>query len=1055
MIGKKFTTTRIGDCEAPYYKKPASLRWSRFSESRKGLKRKIVIFLLGAPLVAGALFLMAIIYFSIGLPDVRNLDQYRVSQSTFIYDRNGKELYAIHGDENRESIEVFDKTGKTYEKGDCFKERDLCALSEGYRYAVLATIAIEDDRFYSHHGFDAERLVKAVFSQFLPTVKSRGGSTITQQYIKNTLLTPEKSLSRKIRELILAVKIENVLSKEEIMELYLNRIPYGSNAYGIELAAKTYFNKEAKDLTLAEAAILAALPNAPTRYSPYGNYRYTKILKTFTEKELERNPLDAESDLDQDEFVRGLLGTVIDLTALAPAEQGVAVPTEQSEVVSPSPDAESIGATPESPKRLTLENTDLKENVIYVKGRTDLVLQRMYDLGYITEDEKKSALEESWDKEFLRARENILAPHFVLYIREMIEEKYGKEVVEQGGLKVYTTLDYDLQKFAEDAIAARKDTFKETHDASNAALVSMDRETGEVLALVGSADYFDEEIDGSVNMAMSYVQPGSSFKPIVYGLAFTRGMLQPATVLYDVETKFGGHTHVAQNYDGTFTGQMSVRRALGQSRNIPAIKAYYLAGEQELIVPFAQSLGVEFLDPTTEHGSSLALGSAELKFFSLVEAYRTISNYGIKTEPRFILKVENNKGEILEEWKAEPKESQIAFGEVKELSENTLTATETAAEQSPASSSQEATTPQISGESIPTITLDPQAAYLITDILADPGPRLGPNLTIPGWQNAAKTGTSNKRVINNPDNENDDQIFPSNLLTFGYTNELVTGVWVGNSDGAVMKRTADGYNLAAPIWKEFMIKALEKKVPSYFSIPSGITKVKISKSSGLLPNVETTPAEMITEDLFASYAIPEVVEDKFTKIAIDKKTKKLWTENCPLQNKIEKAFEVHKELFPQYTDWQEGVDEWAKKQDILIPEEKCDDDYKREFDALPTVQILAPFNHGEVPYKPFKVYAFASSPNGIANVEFYLGDMLQYQTKTAPYIGNIRPPATAGAGAKRTIIVRAYDKYGFSTDASAEIRFDPTLDKIQKPAEYDALYTTGRIASPDPASPSQ
>lgn len=1041
-MNNNFRTRKIGGEKRIFI--PKSLNWRTFGkENNLNWKKLALIFFVYLPLGGVVLFFLMIVYFSIGLPDVRDLEQYRESQSTFIYDRNGVELYAIHGDENRESVELFDRSNPAFKKKVCEKETDLCALTDGYKYVVLATIAIEDDRFYDHHGFDAERLAKAIVSQFLPTVASRGGSTITQQYIKNTLLSPERKISRKFRELILAVKLENVFNKEEIMELYLNRIPYGSNAYGIELAARTYFNKEAKDLTLAEAAILAALPNAPTRYSPYGDYRYAKILKTFSEKNLERRKIDSEADLDEDEFVRGLLGTVVDLKNQATVE----APTPEEVDEASEDTAEEV---PEKKLHPTPLTTELGRNVIYVKGRTDLVLQRMRDLGYITEDEMRVALEESWNKEFLRARENIEAPHFVLYIKQILEEKYGREVIEQGGLKVYTTLDFTLQKMAEKAVEEKHEFNITNFDTSNAALIAYDKKTGEVLAMVGSADYFSEEIDGSVNMAMSYIQPGSSFKPFVYALTFAKGVLQPATVLYDVGTKFGNEQHVVDNYDGKFRGPMSVRQALGQSRNVPAVKAYFLIGFQEPIVEMAEKAGIEFLDPATEHGSSLALGSAEVKFSSLVEGFMTLSNYGVHKEPITILKIENNEGEILEETeisKEREKDPLVSFGEIisteptDEVIPNLKELTpEVAEEFNPPSAAPGA---ENGGE----LAVDPQAAYLITNILADESVRLGPNLTLPGYPNATKTGTSNKRFDNGtPDFRGDDKILPSNTVAIGYTSEIVAGVWAGNTDGSVLRWNADGYNVAAPIWKQFMISAheylaKEKGVTATpFQTPYGITKVKVSKASGLLPDPDSTPEDQIIEELFASYAVPTTVEEKFAKVAIDSKTKKLWTEKCPEQNKIEKNMLIHKTFFPDFPGWQAGVDAWAKEQNMLVPEETCDNDYQREFDVDPTITILVPFNHGEVPYKPFQVYTFATSPNGISQVEFYLGDQLQFQDKTAPYIGTIRPPVTARNADKRTITVRAFDKYGFSKDATVEVRFDNRLNKIEKPEGFDEPY---------------
>ena len=253
-----------------------------------------------------------------------------------------------------------------------------------------------------------------------------------------------------------------------------------------------------------------------------------------------------------------------------------------------------------------------------------------------------------------------------------------------------------------------------------------------------------------------------------------------------------------------------------------------------------------------------------------------------------------------------------------------------------------------------------------------------------------------------------------------------------------------------------MVKAHEYLVqeqgisPAPFRSPSGITRVDISSASGLLPNPESTPEEEITNDIFASYAIPTQIEDKFVEVEIDSPTKKLWTPRCPEVNKVEKAMQLHKTLFPERTDWQEGIDTWAEEEEMLVPEEVCDDDYEREFDVDPTLSVLAPFNFGEVPFKPFKVYTYADSPNGISHVEFYLGEQLQFQDKTAPYVGTIRPPVTARDRSKREITVRAYDHYGFSTEETLNVRFDKSLVKIREPEGFDELYENRPSFNPQP-----
>ena len=446
----------------------------------------------------GGLFALLFLYGTFFLPSVKNAEVLSFAESTLIYDRQALEklekdpqsdlteniLYTIHGDENR----------------------DYLPLEEISPWMAKATMAIEDERFYRHFGFDILGLTNAVLGQ-IGLREARGGSTITQQLVKNTFLTRERTFTRKFKELLLAIKMEWYFTKDEIMELYLNKIPYGHNAHGAEAAAKTFFGKSARDLSLAEASILASLPKAPTKFSPYGSNK----------------------DL--------LLGYY-----------------EYDE---------------ESGER------------IYKKGRKDLVLQRMLDLKMITNKEFQQAFAEAKDLEFKRSTGDIRAPHFVFYVRQQLEEKYGREFLRQGGLQIFTTLDADLQNAAEETIESKSSHYQGTYGAGNVAMVGIENETGEILAYIGGKDFFDEENDGQVDILTSFRQPGSSFKPFVYAAGFSEGYA-PSTVLFDVETDFGGN-YRPQNFDGTFIGPVSVRSALNASLNIPAVKMAHLAGLSQVM----------------------------------------------------------------------------------------------------------------------------------------------------------------------------------------------------------------------------------------------------------------------------------------------------------------------------------------------------------------------------------------------------------------------------------------------------------------------------------------
>ncbi len=699
--------------------------------------------LLGIIVFAGIIGIL-----SINLPDVNDLESLNAAQSTEIFDREGNLLYTIHGEENRQQI----------------------GLENISPYLINATVAIEDDTFFDHGGFDVFAIMRGVLYEIFGIGTPRGGSTITQQYVKNTFLSSERSYVRKAKELILAIRLERAYEKNKILELYLNRIPYGNNAYGCEKASEIYFNKTSSELTLAESAILASLPQAPSRYNPYGNNKYSHLLKEFTEDELYYRKIEGEVDLEIEEYIRGLVGQHVDL---------------------------GNGET------------------IYILGRADLVLKRLFDLGKISAEERQEALNELQEIEFNEYREPIKHPHFVLHIKQLLEEKYGKEVVEQGGLKVYTTIDPEIQARAEEVAEEYGEINQTKFNANNLAILTINAKTGEILAMVGSRDYFNEEIDGNVNVVLRPRQPGSSFKPFVYAQAFYNGYA-PGNAIYDIPTKLGSDR--PQNYDGKWEGQISIRQALGHSRNIPAIKAYFLAEEQDPIIDLVEKMGITTLNKAHSYGYPLALGAGEVPLIEMVTGYATFANNGKKPELTGILKIENSNGDVLEELK--PKE----FEEF----------------------------------------LDPQSAYLINDILSDQSYSVGPRLFISGKVNAAKTGTSTKE---NKKDSGGSEVRPSDAWVLGYTPTIVTGVWVGNTDGSGLGYNANGYDAASPIFNAIMTKALQDIPAEPFPEPEGIKHIKISKASGMIPGPSTPPSMIVTE-IFPSFSVPTEIENLFFKVAM-------------------------------------------------------------------------------------------------------------------------------------------------------------------------------------------
>ncbi|MFA5754704.1 MAG: transglycosylase domain-containing protein, partial [Patescibacteria group bacterium] len=518
------------------------------STNQRHRRKKLIAFLipriLGLGVILGIIAAIYIVIISRSLPNPNQLIEREVAQSTKIYDRTGENiLYEISGDE----------------------KRTLVTLQEIPDYVKQATISIEDKNFYKHGGFSLWAMFRTMVTNVIYR-RSAGGSTLTQQFVKNAVLTPEKTISRTIKELILSYRLEKKFSKKEILQMYLNEIPYGSNAYGVEAASQKYFGKGVKDVSLSEAAILAAIVQVPSRYSPYG------------------------------------------------------------------------------------PNKDI------LLGRKDYVLDLMSEQGYISESERDAA--KSQEITFKGPETNITAPHFVMYIKGILADKYGEKMVEQEGLKIYTTLDLFKQKIAEETIAERTENYPEKYGANNAALVAIDPKTGQILAMVGSRDYFNDEIDGQVNVTDRPRQPGSSMKPIVYAALFEKGYT-PDTILYDVLTNFSTNSaqpYQPHNYSGQEIGPVTIRKALAGSLNIPAVKAIYLANINN-VIDLAENLGYSTLYPRSRFGLSLVLGGGEVKLLEHANAYSAFARDGQLSPIVSILKVEDKDGKIIEEYQPSDKKA--------------------------------------------------------------------------------------------------------------------------------------------------------------------------------------------------------------------------------------------------------------------------------------------------------------------------------------------------------------------------------------------------------------
>ena len=613
----------------------------------KKIRLALMTFFLGIGFTTYSYFLVGIAH---DLPSPNNLRNLPTPTTTEFYDRNGSLLYRFYEGKNRSPVK----------------------LSEVPPSLIQATIAMEDKNFYSHFGVDFFGIARAVLS-LVRNGEVQGGSTITQQLIKNTLLTPERTARRKIKEIILAFWAERIFSKQEILEMYFNEVPYGGTTWGIAAASQTYFGKKVSDLTLSESAFLAGLPASPTTYSPYGT------------------------------------------------SPGLA------------------------------------------KTRQSQALHRMVEDGFIDRETATRVLDEPLN--IKPPATEIKAPHFVMYVRSKLAEKYGERFVSQGGLKVYTSLDLNLQQKAEEIVSEEVKKIKNLNVSNGAALIT-DAKTGQILAMVGSKNYWDDN-GGNFNVTTALRQPGSSIKPITYAAAFKLGYA-PGNTLLDTPVSFKNfwETYTPVNYDSKFRGPVTIRTALASSLNVPAVKMLSMVGLPEMLKT-ATALGISTLNDADRYGLSLTLGGGEIKMVDMMAVYGTFSQMGEKHPVKEVLKIVDTKGNLVEDNTGQDGE----------------------------------------------VVLQPGVAYLITDILSDNKartPAFGSNslLNIPGHRVGVKTGTT--------DNKRDN-------WTFGYTPEFVVGVWVGNNDNSPMDpRLASGVTGAAPIWNRIMTELLKNREPVAFRKPDSV-----------------------------------------------------------------------------------------------------------------------------------------------------------------------------------------------------------------------------------------
>ncbi|NQU83121.1 MAG: PBP1A family penicillin-binding protein [Parcubacteria group bacterium] len=817
-------------------------------KKRKWLKT-IVIFLVIMSSLGFVGGTIAVVWATRDLPNPNKLIERKVSQSTKIYDRTGEHLL----------YEVYQN-----------QKRTLVELDKIAEHARQATVAVEDKHFYTHKGVRIQSILRAGFNNLIGRKAGSGGaSTLTQQLIKNAIVGNEHSYLRKIKEAIIAIRIEKKYNKDEILKLYLNEIPYGSTNYGIESASQSYFKKNAKDLTLAESATLAAIPKAPSYY-------------------------------------------LNDMYALA--------------------------------------------------NRRDTVLNLMEQQGFITKEEKNFA--QNTPLKMQRGTGILEAPHFVLYVKQLLADSFGEKTVDEGGLKVITTLDYEKQKIAKEAIKEIGDINAEKYNANNAALVAIDPKTGEVLAMVGSRDFSDDKINGKYNVAvLGKRQPGSSFKPMVYTAAFEKGFT-PETVLFDIKTNFEKNKdkkdYIPKNYTGEEYGLVTLRKALQGSLNIASVKTLYLVGAKSAI-EFAKKFGYTTL--TGDYGLSLVLGGGEVTLYEHTTAFAALANNGVYHKPFTILNVTDHNGKEIYKTK------------------------------------------KSKGEKI----IDKEIAATISDVLSDDNARAyifdtNSILTLPGRVVAAKTGTT------------DDS---KDAWTMGYTPSLATGVWVGNTIPATMK--GGGSKLAAPIWNKFMREALKDTPAESFPEPpenktknpilrgnSEAIELKINRKTGKIA-VSSTPKDLI---ITKKYLLPHTILHYINKNKPD---------GPALSNPSDDPqYEVWEKALKGWFAKEKNLGNTS----LQDPPTEYDDPQSAEL--IPDLKILWPTNSSTITNRQFDFKIKATAPRGVDEVNYYIDNTRISSIKQFPFETNYY--AKKLSKGEHTLRVTASDDLGNTAQEEIKFNLQANFD---------------------------
>jgi len=788
----------------------------------------------------------------VGLPSVKELQNLNIAESSTIYDRNWVELYKIFK-ENRTYVS-FDDINKNM---------------------VNAIVSWEDKTFFTNPWVDLKWIIRAVFNYTIwKTTKIKWTSTISQQLIRNTIIRNERKLERKIKEIYLSYKMTKTLSKQKILELYLNKISFWSNAYGIEQASQTFFAKKASQLWVLESSILASLPKWPTYYSPYNHpdrvvwypYVYPKneiknIYKIITTKDF---ILYKKSVTLLKDFIWWLQAkrlsdskTLICWLDEIKLKNNIRVDQDSCSIMDYSELSHLLNSIKISNKDSIIE---------YQTWRKDFILWRMLEDKYINFDDYKKAILEWINYNFKRSKENIKAAHFVFYVREYLENKYWKDVVEAGGLKIYTTLDFNLQAKAEEIIGKQTKINETKFWASNAALISIDNKNGDILSMVWWNNYFDIENKWNVNIITSKLQPGSTFKPFVYSMWIYNKKIWTDTPIYDLETKFS-EDYTPSNFDSKFMGKIDIATALNNSRNIPAIKMLYMAWWEKKIVKFMRKLWVKSLNLKWRYWAPLALWTWEMTPLELVQAYSVFANLWEKVELSPILKIIDSKWNIIEEKKNIKKEKVMSAGQ----------------------------------------------AYIMNSILTDTTkrPDFWNNYLTINWRKlAAKTWTSTKQKMKDWKKD----IYPANLWTVWYTPQITTVVWAWNTTWKKLNYKWNGLEWAGPIMRDFMAFAHKWKKVEEWIKPNDVKEIEISTISWLLPSQELMNTSFVKKWLFLNS--PDEYDNSLKSIKVDILCNWIVNSNTPKAAiKTVNLIQLHS-LMPNNSDWEDPVKQWSKSNEM-------------------------------------------------------------------------------------------------------------------------------------------